>query len=682
MLSKNKAISYSKTKEHENGVWFEEGQVTPTFATPADNLDYIAELDLASGDEKITFSALEGLVNKTKPRIYLPEARDELWADTKENNLTIGKRYETAERFSLVKKYESELDGVVVYSTEKSIHYRNLATTVAGIKNLLPVTAEVYEQMKKAGVSLEVKADLSGLEYDSVADIYNYLYDNYWTECSRKIFVSVCPQDHLGYVRDIAVAVKSAVVWLDTRNQDELVVWDKFFTNKVDGIEPLKAGKTMILGWHPEERSGIGAGTKFGIATVPSDFYKAGSVLAGVNHTIKMPAIPKKDDLKHKTYVAIYISDGDNIQYVQAAMRDRWDQVHGENTYRGEIPLSWTISPSLPDLGPGIMNYFYNTSGKYDCFVTGPSGMGYAMFRDYNEPILLEDGTYEPIVYTEDLDLTDKYTKLTERYLTKCGIRVATIWDDITFAQTEVYEKNCHSLYGTTAHAFKPELIDIESKTVNNFRLQRLEMGYTGNVDDVMEIIKETAKNGETNFLSFQLDVWNAGGIPNIIKKCEETEQSDSSIEFVRGDHFFNLFNEANGMSSNLGLNKSTKVTVNGDSKGGEELSNGILNEVVEVEGNATVQFEFATDKTVTRYIVRNAGLADMDSKYNTVSLVVETSTDGSNWTEIDSFDNNTDDCLDVDVTNATPAKFARVRILNPGCDNVTRLTQVEFFGK
>ena len=677
-LELNKAISYSKTKEHDTGVWFEEGQVAPTFATPADNLDFIAEDDLACGDEKVTFAALEGLVNKVKPRIFMPESRDDAWANQKENNLTFGKKYETADRFALVEKYASSLKGAVLYSTKNSFHYRNLATTVAGLYDLLPVTAEVLAGLQAAGVSLEVKVDLSDLPYTKPEEIYTYLFETYWKDCSRKIFVSVCPQDHLGYIRDVGVAVGAAVVWLDTRNAAEMAVWKRFFEEPVEGKEMLTSGKSLILGWHPEERSGIGAGTMYGISTIPSDFYKAGSVLACVNHQITMPAVPKRDGLKNKTYVALYISDGDNIQYVQGTMRVRWDQVHGDNE-RGSIPLSWTIAPGLVDLGPGIMNYYYNTSKEADCFVTGPSGMGYAMFQDYDNPIPCEGG-YKPVIFTDDLNLTDSYTKLTERYLTKSGMRVATIWDDITYDQTAVYAKNCHSLYGTTAHAFKPHLADIVSKTAGNFRLQRLERGYTGNIDEVMWLIGEVASQDGIHFLSYQLDVWNAGGIPNIIAKAQATADANPNVEFVRADHFFNLFQEANDLSYNLGLLKSTKVTTCCGCP--DALTDGKINEVWEANCNAVVTFAFESEKQITRYIVRNAGLADMDSAYNTKDFVVEGSVDGETWFTLDTISGNTEDVVDVDVNCQDKVNFARVRVTNPGCDGVTRLTQVEFFGK
>ena len=60
---------YAQVKNIESGIVWPEGQALPTFATPASTLDMILIQNL-SADEQIT-SALQGIVNKTKPRIYL-----------------------------------------------------------------------------------------------------------------------------------------------------------------------------------------------------------------------------------------------------------------------------------------------------------------------------------------------------------------------------------------------------------------------------------------------------------------------------------------------------------------------------------------------------------------------------------------------------------------------------------
>src|SRR5512142_2986339 len=67
------------------GISWPKGQALPTFATPAPVLDCI-EVQALMNDEQITFSALEGQVNRKQPRICLLDARAgegrDTWANT------------------------------------------------------------------------------------------------------------------------------------------------------------------------------------------------------------------------------------------------------------------------------------------------------------------------------------------------------------------------------------------------------------------------------------------------------------------------------------------------------------------------------------------------------------------------------------------------------------------------
>lgn len=87
------------------------------------------------------------------------------------------------------------------------------------------------------------------------------------------MFVSLSPVGHTSFVRDMAAAVGSAVVWLDARIEEEKVMLDKFLCE-------LKAGESIILGWWPEERSGIGSA----LATVCQRFRLTSTKTARFTH--------------------------------------------------------------------------------------------------------------------------------------------------------------------------------------------------------------------------------------------------------------------------------------------------------------------------------------------------------------------------------------------------------------
>ncbi len=75
-----------------------------------------------------------------------------------------------------------------------------------------------------------------------------------------------------------------------------------------------------------------------------------------------------------KKYVAlIMIESGDSPGYFQSNFNKRqWN-----DPYRGKVPISYGISPSLRLLMPEITSYFYETATENDFFFCSISGLGY-----------------------------------------------------------------------------------------------------------------------------------------------------------------------------------------------------------------------------------------------------------------------------------------------------------------
>lgn len=283
------------------GILWPKGQALPTFATPAPVLDSI-EVQALTGDEQITFSALQGLVNQKQPRIYLLDVRAgegrDTWADTATVGLTSRKLFTSDAKYDLLAKYAGEVQGLVLYDPVVSPHYRNLACTVAGLRRALPVTAEIRGHLQERGIALPVLVDLTKLNYSSPIEIYEHLHQNYWAQCEKRLIVSARPTD-LHHTRDIAAACGAAIVWLDNRVPAERDLMRKFFGD-------MKAGEAVALGWYTTERSGITTASEFGIGTMAADFYLNASVYSGTEHHIKIPKIPQMPELRNKVYIAIF----------------------------------------------------------------------------------------------------------------------------------------------------------------------------------------------------------------------------------------------------------------------------------------------------------------------------------------------------------------------------------------
>jgi hypothetical protein len=676
-LGKSRYFPHPPVKDLEEGISWPPGQALPIFAAPAATLDAI-EVQSLSVDEQITFSALQGQVNRRRPRIYLLDARSDEGRDTWANTPTValGPRnlYGRENRYDLVARYAKEVGGVVLYDPKASPHCRNLAGTVAGLRRALPATVEVHERMKERGIELEVVADLTRLELSSPIEIYGYLYDHYWEKCGKRLIVSARPDDRGGdhhHTRDIAAACGTAVVWLDGRVPAERALMRKFFGD-------MLAGDAIALGWYPTERSGITTASEFGIGTLPADHYASASVYSGTDHRIRIPEVPRKPELGDKAYVAIFISDGDNIQYAQRAMRRIWDRSAAS---RGKVPLNWTIAPGLVDIGPGILNYYYTTATRNDCFVAGPSGMGYMMpFNTLEEP----GAPVGP--HLRDEGRMDGYARLTETYLQRSGLRVVTIWDDATPPQRASYEKRCRNLYGATVQNFK-DVPSVEGSIEGRrIRFDKMVIPYATTYSHIRDSLRMELGRWDGNsplFLSYQVSIWGEMKPDRIVELVRETsDRFPHKVEFVRADHYFNLHNEAHGLPFNLAMSPRASVEAGGSSGSPDLVMDGTPATLwsSSEEGAKWLRFDFGGTHRIGRYVIRHAGSSGMGRDHNARDFTVRASADGKSWKTIDTFRGNTEDVTDVEL-EPVDARYVMIAVDDAGGDSTARIAEVEIFG-
>lgn len=650
----------------QTGFSWPAGQVIPHFSAPADVMDGI---DVSgkefTPEERAVLSSLQGIVNRTEPRIFLfghySEGKNK-WPSLLGLDIS---ETDPSGWAGIVFKYKDEVSGTVLYSTEKSPHYINLASTVAGLENAIPVTPEIDSVLREAGVDLPVVADFTGLGYTRPSEIYGYLYDNYWESCQHRLLVSLPP--HFSYVRDLAVASGAAVVWLDARNWSESTVLRKF-------LKDMTPGESLVTGWFAEERSGIGLVSEYGLSTVPSDFYENTTVYAGMDDNIDYPAVPKKPELENKIYLAVFLSDGDNVQYCQHAMSQLWDKEG-----RGVMPINWTISPALADFGPGLLNYYYKTATPNDFFASGPSGLGYSLIYDAHNYLWNA---------TSGEDFAP-YTKLTQNYLEKSGLRVITVWDEVNEEQRGAYSRNCRYLYGVTQQDWerRPYKLPVYVQDNRLAFIPNLPC-YASGVDVIYSFWKDAIAGFDGKaplFLSAQGESWKMGP-DNIAELKRELEKlSPGNIVICRGDHFFNLYNEANHLPFNLAMSPELKVSSSGtdtDDSFAADGSAGRNNMWISSgdEGSAWITLDFGKEYLIDRYVIRNASAAGLPSWMDTKGFTVEVSRNGKSWTRADERKGNAGSVVDADIV-PVKGRYVRISVTDPGRDGIVRIADIEVYG-
>ena len=641
-----------------------EDRLLPLFFPPAS----IRSLDMPAAkltdEERVMFCAMQGIINRTRPRILLYNHNEEpqsTWPQA--HGFTPTATSPTAP-YTLVKSFKAEIRGLVLYSTEKSEHYANLATTIAGLERLLPVTAEVQAKLKANGLDFPVVEDITGLTYTNAIGVYNYLYNNYWSRCNHRLLISERPK--IPYIHDIGVACGSACVYLDPRNSSEKMVLDKM-------LKDMTPGRDFVLGWYPEERSGIGEASKYGLSSVPGDFFENATVYTAYNTPVKISPVPKRPKLENKVYAAVYISDGDNIQYVQHAMAKIFEQ-----SGRGKIPLNWTISPALAEIAPMMLSYYYKKATTNDCFVSGPSGAGYAM--PFNG---LANTWYSNATNTK---LLVPYAQLTQRCLEESGLRVITVWDNLSAAQRKNFADNIPYLYGLTFNHNSGSLTSGIQSGWLPIVLQT--PWYTGSIDDLANNFNNVIRkfNGTApQFVCGQADVWNAGPDKLAGLKAKLDELSPGNVVLVRADHWFSYYSEANHLPFNLTMLQDMEVTSSAAKTNIKYAANGSPSEGYiwiskTTDGTGWVQLDFKEPFEISRYVIRHAEAAGLDPQLNSRDFIVETSLDGETWTTVGTHTGNTARSTDASIT-PVQARYLRLTVTNGGTDGYVRVADMEVYG-
>src|SRR5215469_144440 len=281
-------------------------QLLPTFPAPAATLDCI-DVSSASSAELDLVASLEGIVNRTQPRIACVSTVDGegefTWLNL--HNLP----YTLINGYSAITKYQTNVAGLVVTDPSQP-DTLNLATTIAGVSNLLICDPSLLPTLTGPPYNLPISQDLRG-RFSNKYQVYGYLYTNYWPQCTHRMITGLYTNIH-GELRDYAVAVKCATVWLDpgSLNFQDKSTLAQFLNN-------MTAMNGVYTGWWPDEGNGLGWIAQYGIPVLASDYFRNASVFSGLPRSINVPDIPPPPSLANKVYVAMILSDGDNIQYMQ-----------------------------------------------------------------------------------------------------------------------------------------------------------------------------------------------------------------------------------------------------------------------------------------------------------------------------------------------------------------------------
>ncbi|MCD9021538.1 GxGYxYP domain-containing protein [Cohnella silvisoli] len=471
----------------------------------------------AMEDDAVLFSTVKGLVNKTQPRIYTYDnaVRGEDGKYNWLNSLGIG-HVDVTDNYSLITKYRSEISGIVIYD-DAVPDTVNLATTIASLNGGIVASSAQVTKLTGAPYNLPILNDLRGV-FTTKVQVYQYLYNNYWSSVTHRVIVGLNPKIK-GFLRDYAIAVGAATIWLDPSVPAEDTILRQFLSGMPHD------GTGTYMGWWPDEGVGVTRTSEYGVTTIASDFSSNLTVFGGTSRTVNVKPLANKPALQNKIYVSLIMSDGDNLQYLEHHFKTSklWDAPN-----RGTIPLGWTVSPAMLDAMPGVLNYLYNTSTPNDNLIGGPTGVGY---------------TYPN--YWANQGYLDNYITLSNDYSNRSGLKVITVWNTILGGINvnvgNSFAQNAPSLLGLTGMQAGGQVTQYN----NVLPAQALNATYCSTYSSVISEINGAIAGWSgtaPRFVSIQAVPWDLT-YQNMIDAVNNYS-ANSNIVFVTPDNYFQLMRE------------------------------------------------------------------------------------------------------------------------------------------
>ena len=636
------------------------GQALPHFGAPAARLD---GMDLTGRPfaEQLAAACLQGIVNRAQPRLFIVVEPDPWAAD-------LGLQVDMLPAWQdAVAKYRAELQGLVVWNPAIK-ETANVATTVAGVTNCLAVSPELAAVFSAAPYNLPIVKDLR--DESAVTDklsAYRWMHENYWAQCTKRTICGLVPDGHT-QLRDFAVAVKAAVLWLDAGVPEERAVLELFFRDSA----PID---TYYTGWWPDEPQGVAFASTYGVMTIAADFYLNYTVYSGMSRQIAVPPIPAKPILENdKIYVSLLISDGDNIQYCQHFMRG--DRIWADPA-RGRVPIGYTFAPVLLDAGPQLLNYYHATSAENDVLISGPSGVGYSTAAHWPNKAFAQ-----------------KYGALSNSYFERTGFNFITVWSNMTAQRANWYAGAFPSLLGMTVQFV--ELSDLEPKVRftntdvpvvwlgSDNPKSKGSMSYDEGTSNMKERLSAAAAlhYNRPQFYIGQASAW-ATTVSDLARLAEELDaEFPGRFVFVRPDHFMLLVNEAYGRPFWASLQKTAQASCAAPGHEAALAFDGTFSNGWQAAepGEASLTVDLGASFRLERYVLKNAETNYADSSLNTKAWRLQASEDCANWKEIDAVSGN-GAAIAYRSLKGQRARYVRLLVKDPGADGYARVQELEIYG-
>lgn len=419
------------------------GELGVAVSEPADVIDVVDFHANANnnGDGILSARLLQGLVNKTLPRVYIErvdEGRNDVKTETVKLNVlkNYGKRTlnrltndnDSAHRgfqtfWTLFYKYHEEVNRLWVYEEmtyeDLAVDHINVAVMLAGKDNSIAVSKTLAKQIRDAGFKFQ---EVDVMDYcgftraSNTLNIYDWAYDNLIDSCNPNMVFLLNPitryfygsYDYLPTMYDMVVALDAFVYYADSRTNRGKELERKILDHYDDMIPVIGCPGN----WENQYVASIAAAGKMHYAN-DWDYMNGSLWMAFPDYTRQDAGAPIPDEFQtynDEVYIAFTVSDGDAWF---ATARDNLAFFNYPALRSSDIPVGWTMPAAWRTYNPLLLEYYYEggRAGGLDELMQGPSGVGYGY------PSRMPEDSYK------------LFCELTRDHLGAVGFNMINYWD-------------------------------------------------------------------------------------------------------------------------------------------------------------------------------------------------------------------------------------------------------------
>ena len=357
---------------------------------------YVVNANAMTGQELEMVASLQGIVAQTSAAIYIDyDDNSSAWL-TQCADLYGFRTQRVKNCWELVDLFGSYINEnkYVLYTSVHDANASpvaqtiNYATVVSAVDNYLMVSQDLEAEASKHNLVLgkDVREDYTT----------ETIFAEYKDKLNTSVLIHQTPTKW--QLRDYAIAAKAMCFYSDfydgsSEAKNEILQWADV--------------NCPVLGWTENEVNFVASNSLFGKITVAADWCKNLSFTSALPcEQSYAPSNYVQRNLtaeQGKHYLAIVMSDGDNLQWMQNGFAT--DTKYFGSNFRGEYPVTWTIAPSMYNLSPNVLKYLYDNGTSSDQFIAGPSGAGYINPEQYNS------------------EAFGNYAKLTSAYMQATGLQ-------------------------------------------------------------------------------------------------------------------------------------------------------------------------------------------------------------------------------------------------------------------